>query len=114
MRVIVNFQNRKGWWIHTIAEDCRTTLGPHLHVASEATLLRLFRYLGATDAAMEQAERELRMWSRGGIHIEVPEDRLALLRVSYKPAAAQLPRKHPNRVDPGLGPAPIGRVSLVN
>ena len=92
MRVIVNFQHRKGWWIHTIAEDCRTTLGPHLHVASETTLLRLFRYLGATDVALDGAERELRMWSRGGIHIDVPEDRLPLLKVSYRPtAAAQAP-----------------------
>ncbi len=88
MRVIVNFQNRKGWWIHTIAEDCRTPLGPHLHVAREETLLRLFRFLGATEEAMEQAERELRMWSRGGIHIDVTEDRLPLLKVSYQAAAA--------------------------
>lgn len=88
MRVIVNFQNRKGRWIHTIGEDCRTTLGPHLHVASEDTLLRLFRYFGANENAMEQAERELRMWSRGGIHIDVPEERLPLLKVNYRAAAA--------------------------
>jgi hypothetical protein len=29
VRVIVNFQLYKKWTIHTIAEDCRTTLGPH-------------------------------------------------------------------------------------
>ena len=29
MRVIVNFQLYKKWTIHTIAKDCRTTLGPH-------------------------------------------------------------------------------------
>ena len=39
--------------IHTIAEDCRTPLGPYIRVASKATLLRLFRYLGAGDAEME-------------------------------------------------------------
>jgi hypothetical protein len=76
---VVNFQHSKGWWIHTIAEDCRTTLGPYREVSSEATLLRLFRYLGATPEAIEEAERCLRMWSRGGIHIDVPEDRLYLL-----------------------------------
>ena len=64
------------------------TRGPDRAVAREATLLRSFRYLGATDVALEGAERELRMWSRGGIHIDVPEDRLALLKVSYKSAAA--------------------------
>ena len=51
-------------------------------------MLRLFRYRGATVEGMSNVEREIRMLSRGGIHIEVPEDRLALLRVSYKPAAA--------------------------
>jgi hypothetical protein len=51
---------------------------------SEATLLRLFRYLGATDGAMRGAEQELRMWSRGGIHIDVPEERLHLLGISCR------------------------------
>jgi hypothetical protein len=37
---------------------------------------------GATDAALDGAERELRMWSRGGIHIDVPEDRLQMLGIS--------------------------------
>jgi hypothetical protein len=82
VRVIVNFQHRKGWNIHTVAEDCRTLLGSYRDVASEATLLRLFRYLGATDDAMREAERDLQRWSRGGIHIDVPEDRLSLLGVS--------------------------------
>jgi hypothetical protein len=84
MRVLINFQHRKGWNIHTLAEDCKTPLGPWRDVASEETMLRLFRYLGATDEAMEQAERELRMWSRGGIHIDVPSDRLYLLGMGNK------------------------------
>jgi hypothetical protein len=81
VRVIVNFQHRKSWSIHTMAEDCRTTLGPHLHVASEQTLMRLFAYLGATPEALDEATGNLRRWSRGGIHIDVPEDRLHLLGV---------------------------------
>jgi hypothetical protein len=81
VRVIVNFQHRKGWNIHTMAEDCQTRLGPYRDVASEETLLRLFRYLGASDDAMQEAERDLRRWSRGGIHIDVPEDRLRLLDI---------------------------------
>ena len=81
MRVIVNFQHRKGWNIHTMAEDCRTRLGPYRDVASEETLLRLFRYLGASEEAMQEAENDLRRWSRGGIHIDVPEDRLRLLDI---------------------------------
>jgi hypothetical protein len=80
VRVIVNFQHRKGWNIHTMAEDCRTRLGPYRDVASEATLLRLFRYLGASEDAMREAERDPRRWSRG-IHIDVPEDRLRLLDI---------------------------------
>jgi hypothetical protein len=47
VRVIVNFQLYKQWTIHTMAEDCRTTLGPFRYVSSEATLMRLFKYLGA-------------------------------------------------------------------
>lgn len=81
MRVIVNFQHRKGWNIHTMAEDCRTRLGPYRDVASEETLLRLFRYLGASEEAMREAENDLRRWSRGGIHIDVPEDRVGLLGI---------------------------------
>jgi hypothetical protein len=85
VRLIVNFQHRKGWNIHTIAEDCRTPLGPFRDVASEETLLRLFRYLGASEDAMQEAERDLRRWSRGGIHIDVPEERLSLLGVVQRP-----------------------------
>ena len=76
MRLIVNFQHRKSWSIHTMAEDCRTPLGPCRDVASEQTLMRLFAYLGATPAALEEAAGDLRRWSRGGIHIDVPEGRL--------------------------------------
>ena len=76
MRVLVNYQHRKGWSIHTMGEDCRTPLGPYWDVASEQTLMRLFAYLGATPAALEEAANDLRRWSRGGIHIDVPEDRL--------------------------------------
>ena len=31
---------------------------------------------------MQEAERDLRRWSRGGIHIDVPEDRQSLLGAS--------------------------------
>ncbi len=81
VRVIVNFQHRKGWNIHTMAEDCRTRLGPYRDVASEQTLIRLFAYLGATPEALDEAAGDLRRWSRGGIHIDVPEERLHLLGV---------------------------------
>jgi hypothetical protein len=59
VRVIVNFQHRKGWNIHTMAEDCRTRLGPYRDVASEQTLMRLFLYLGATPEALEGAANAL-------------------------------------------------------
>jgi hypothetical protein len=77
VRVIVNFQHRQGWNIHTMAQDCRAVLGPYRDVASEATLLRLFRYLGASEDAIQEAKLDLRRWGRGGIHIDVPEDRLS-------------------------------------
>jgi hypothetical protein len=46
--------------IHSIAEDCRTPFGPYIRVASRETLLRLFRYLGATDKDMSEVEQELK------------------------------------------------------
>lgn len=68
MCVIVNFQeHRFCWMIHTIAEDCRTPLGPYIRVASKETMLRLFRYLGATDSDMAEVEQELCQWNRGGV-----------------------------------------------
>jgi hypothetical protein len=82
VRVIINFQHRKGWNIHTMAEDCRTRLGPYRDVASEQTLMRLFAFLGATPEALEEAARDLKRWSRGGIHIDVPDERLSLLGIS--------------------------------
>lgn len=81
MRVIVNFQLHLGWQIHTIAEDCRTVLGPFMDVSSEQTLVKLFRYLGATEEALAGAVNDLKQWSRGGIHIDVPEDRLRFIGV---------------------------------
>lgn len=86
MRVIVNFQEHRKWHIHTMAEDGRTRLGPHIDVASKETMLRLFRYLGADDAAMAEVEQELRMWNRGGVHLDVPAEKLRLLRVSRSQA----------------------------
>jgi hypothetical protein len=35
--------------------------------------------LGTTPEALDEATGDLRRWSRGGIHIDVPEDRLHLL-----------------------------------
>ena len=64
-----------------MAEDCRTRLGPYRDVASEQTLMRLFLYLGATPEALEGAANALRMWGRGGIHIDVQPDRLHILGV---------------------------------
>jgi hypothetical protein len=60
VRVIVNFQEHTSWMIHSIAEDCRTPFGPYIRVASRETLLRLFRYLGATDKDMSEVEQELK------------------------------------------------------
>jgi len=93
VRVIVNFQHRRGWNIHTMAEDCRTPLGPFRDVASEATLMRLFKYLGATPESLDEAAGDLRRWSRGGIHIDVPEDRLHLLGVTGRSALPSLSRR---------------------
>lgn len=83
--------------IHTIAEDCRTPLGPYIRIASKGTLLRLLRYLGANDEDMTDVEQELRQWNRGGVHLDVPVEKLGLLRLRYCPAAAHVAAQHPCR-----------------
>jgi hypothetical protein len=87
MRLILHFQERKRWTIHAMAEDCRTRMSPHRDVASKETMLRLFRYLGATDANIEQVETEIRQWNRGSVHLDVPGDRLHIIGATGRAVA---------------------------
>ena len=54
--------------------------------------MRLFAYLGATPEALAEAENDIRRWSRGGVHIDAPEERLHLLSVRESTYIRSSPR----------------------
>jgi hypothetical protein len=65
MRILVNLQDNDGWWIHCIAEDARTPISPFVSVASVQSLIRLLRYVGATEENIEEVREDIRRWNRG-------------------------------------------------
>ena len=66
MRILVNFQHRDSWFVHAISEDTRTPISPILHVRDQATLIRLLRYVGATEENIEQVQEDIRRWTAAG------------------------------------------------
>lgn len=76
--------------VSTLAEDARTSIGPYVTVAIKETLLRLFRHVGVCDAEIEEAEADIRRWSRGSIWIDLTPGRKNLLRLR-KPWSDELP-----------------------
>jgi hypothetical protein len=82
VRVIVNFQSRLGIWaVNCLLEDARTPISAFITMKSYDTLVRLLRYVGATDAVMAEVERDHRRWGRGTLHIEILPGRKNLLRI---------------------------------
>jgi hypothetical protein len=62
VRVLVNFMLRKEtWFVHAIAADAKTPISPILPVGDWATLIRLLRYVGATEADIGRSEPEYRL-----------------------------------------------------
>ena len=58
-------------------------------------MLRLFRYLGATDADMEEVERDIRRWGRGSVHLDVAADKLHIIGATGHPLPPLNPPKRP-------------------
>jgi hypothetical protein len=81
MRILVNYQHRDSWFVHAISEDTQTPISPILPVRDQATLIRLLRYVGATEENIEQAHEDIRRWNRGGVWIELAPGRKNLLRI---------------------------------
>jgi hypothetical protein len=81
VRILVNFMHRDVWHVHSIAEDARTPVGQYVSVTDEATLIRLLRYVGATEENIEQVREDIRRWNRGGVWIELTPGRKNLLRI---------------------------------
>jgi hypothetical protein len=81
-RVLLNFDHYKDlWWVHFIEEDCRTLIGPKTRYYRFATLdgLRAF-VIRCNPEDMEEFERSVRAWGRGGNFVNITEEQYAKLR----------------------------------
>lgn len=82
MDIAVNFDhNRGGWVVHSMTADVRTRIGPWLFLRQQETMLRLFRYVGAGESAITDAEQCIRSWGCGTVHIALAAGRRNLLRL---------------------------------
>ena len=82
MRVMVNFMlRRETWFVHAVSDDSKTTIGPILPVSDQPTLIRLLRYVGATDAELEKVDERIREWGQGSVFISLTPGRRNLLRI---------------------------------
>jgi hypothetical protein len=82
MRILVHaFEPRDGWILQCLADDARTTVAPQSHVANYEMVLRLLRYVGASEEGITRMERDLRRWSIGSVRIDLIPGRKNLLRV---------------------------------
>jgi hypothetical protein len=80
--IIVCF-TRGGTIAHALHIDCKTVLGPWVSFASAETLEKALRYLGATDAQMEDHRKSMRACGQGSSHIRLLPTRKNLLRIDY-------------------------------
>ena len=78
---MVNFMLRDGWSVHCVSEDAKTPISPILPVSDQPTLIRLLRYVGATEAELEEVHDRIRQWSRGSVFITLTRGRRNLLRI---------------------------------
>jgi hypothetical protein len=67
--------------LHT---DCNTALSPYRDVASDETLVRMLRYLGATEEQIADYEDQRRRWGQGSVHVTVlAANRKNLLKLDW-------------------------------
>jgi hypothetical protein len=79
---MVNFQSRLDVCaVHCLLEDARTPISPFVTMKSYDTLLRLLRYVGATDGVIAEVERDHRRWGRGTVYVDLLPGRKNLLRI---------------------------------
>jgi hypothetical protein len=82
VRVLVNYSLRKETWsVHAVADDARTPISPILPVTDQVTLIRLLRYVGASETEIDEVNQNIGRWSRGSTWIELAEGRRNLLRI---------------------------------
>ena len=81
MRVMVNFTLRDCWSVHCVSEDALTCISPTLLVPDQPTLIRLLRYVGATDTELKKVDERSREWGRGSVFVNLTRGRRNLLRI---------------------------------
>ena len=81
MRIVVNFMLRDVWFVHCDADDARTPISPILRVRDQNILIRVLRYVGATDADVVTIDHDIRHWSHGSVWIDLTPGRKNLLRI---------------------------------
>jgi hypothetical protein len=84
--IIVNFQtdrNDGGYAVQGLHIDAKTVLSRWQSVESWEVLLKLMRYLGATDEQIAEFEADNKRWGRGSVHIRLLPDRKNLLGIDY-------------------------------
>jgi hypothetical protein len=52
-------------------------------VETEATLIRMLKYLGATPEQMEEYAKQRGLWGQGSVHITLVLNRKNLLAIDY-------------------------------
>jgi hypothetical protein len=81
-RILVNYTLRRDtWYVHAIADDGFTLISPTLPVGDQATLIRLLRYVGATDSDIDDVNGKIGYESRGSTWIDLMPGRRNLLRI---------------------------------
>jgi hypothetical protein len=59
-------------------------LGPWVHVSNDDTIMRMLRYLGATQKQIAEYEDQRRRWGQGSVHVMVlAANRKNLLRIDW-------------------------------
>ncbi len=81
--IMISFVPRNGIACHALHVDCKTVLGPWLHVPSDETMVRMLRYLGATDEQIADFEDTRRKWGQGTSRVTLAPLRRNLLKVDW-------------------------------
>lgn len=73
---------REGWSVHCLLEDAHISISPYVNLrGGDATLIRLLRYIGATEAEIAEAQQSIRQWHRGSVRVTLTPGRKNLLRI---------------------------------
>jgi hypothetical protein len=90
VRIVVNFYfEKESWLVQALDVDTKRPISPALPLPDDDMLIRLLRYIGATEEGLEHVHGDIGRWSRGSIRITLVPGRKNLLRIQ-KPWANEL------------------------